>query len=55
MKDSQHITPPSSSVSAPLTPPPTNKKAFTQAPQLIALFKDIEARRYIKELPWTEF
>jgi hypothetical protein len=55
MKDNQHITPPSSFVSAPLTPPPTNEKAFTQAPRLIALFKDIEAGKYIKEHPWTEF
>ena len=55
MKDNQHITPPSSFVSTPLTPPPTNEKAFTQAPRLIALFKDIEAGRHIKEHPWTEF
>ena len=33
----------------------TNKKAFTQAPQFIALFKDIKARRYIKEHLWIEF
>ena len=51
----QHITPPSSFVDAPLTPPPTDEKAFTQAPRVIALFKDIQAGRHIKQHPWTEF
>ena len=55
LKEHQHITPPSSFVGAPLTPPPTDEKAFTQAPQVIALFKDIQAGRHIKHHPWTEF
>ena len=55
LKEHQHITPPSSFVDAPLTPPPTDKKAFTQAPQVIALFKDIQVGRHIKQYPWTEF
>jgi hypothetical protein len=54
-KEHQHITPPSSFVVAPLTPPPTDEKAFTQAPRVIALFKDIEAGKHIKQHPWTEF
>ena len=41
LKESQHITPPLGFVGAPLTPPPTNKKAFTQAPRIIALLRDI--------------
>jgi hypothetical protein len=55
LKEHQHITPPSSFVDAPLTPPPTNEKAFTQAPRVIALFKDIQAGRDINQHPWTEF
>src|SRR2546421_5509922 len=55
-KEYQHITPPSSfGVAPPLTPPPTSEKAFSQAPRVIALFKDIEAGRHIKQHPWTEF
>ncbi|KAF2176017.1 hypothetical protein K469DRAFT_743120 [Zopfia rhizophila CBS 207.26] len=55
LKGNQHITPPSSFVDAPLTPPPTDEKAFTKAPRVIALFKDIEAGRLIKQSPWTVF
>lgn len=55
MKEHQHITPPSSLVDAPWTPPPTDEKAFKQASRVIALFKDIEAGRYIWDQPWTEF
>ena len=55
LNEHQHITPPSSFVDAPLTPPPTDEKAFTQAPRVIALFKDIQAGRHIKQHPWTEF
>ena len=55
LKEHKHITPPSSFVDAPLTPPPTDKKAFTQAPRVIALFKDIQVGRHIKQHPWTEF
>jgi hypothetical protein len=38
-----------------LTPPPTDEKRFAQAPQVIALFKDIRAGRHTKQPPWTEF
>jgi hypothetical protein len=55
LNEYQHITPPSSFIDAPLTPPPTDEKAFTQAPRVIALFKDIQAGRHIKQHPWTEF
>ncbi|KAI9768129.1 MAG: hypothetical protein M1839_004186 [Geoglossum umbratile] len=55
LKEYQHITPPSSFVDTPLTPPPTDKKAFTQAPRVIALFKLIKAGRHIGQHPWTEF
>jgi len=55
LKDQQNITPPSSFLGAPLTPPPTSKKAFTQASRIIALFKDIQAGRHVKQQPWTEF
>ncbi|KAI9853397.1 MAG: hypothetical protein M1813_002235 [Trichoglossum hirsutum] len=51
----QHITPPSNFVNPPLTPPPTDKKPFTQASRVIALFKLIEAGRHIGQHPWTEF
>jgi len=37
LKESQHITLPLSFIGASLTPPPTNEKAFTQAPRVIAL------------------
>jgi hypothetical protein len=40
LKESQHITLPSSFVGAPLTPPQTDEKAFTQAPRVIALLRD---------------
>ena len=55
LKDQQNITPPSSFLGAPLTPPPTCKNAFTQASRIIALFKDIKAGRHAKQHPWTEF
>ncbi|KAF2105498.1 hypothetical protein BDV96DRAFT_509271 [Lophiotrema nucula] len=55
LNKTQHITPPSSFVRAPLTPPPTDEKAFTQAPRVIALFNDIQAGRHISGHPWTEF
>jgi hypothetical protein len=55
LKDQQNIPPPSSFLGAPLTPPPTCKKAFTQASRVIALFKDIEAGRHAGQHPWTEF
>ncbi|KAF2799726.1 hypothetical protein K505DRAFT_332307 [Melanomma pulvis-pyrius CBS 109.77] len=51
----QIITSPSSFVGAPLTPPPTDKKSFTQAPRVIALFKDIQAGKHLRQHPWVEF
>ncbi|KAF2788691.1 hypothetical protein K505DRAFT_366255 [Melanomma pulvis-pyrius CBS 109.77] len=53
LKENQHITPPLSFVDPPLTPPPTDEKTFTQAPRVIALFKDIEAGKSVKQPPWT--
>ena len=55
LEDKQHITPPSSFISAPLTPPSTDEKAFTQAPRVIALFKLREAGKHFNQHPWTEF
>src|SRR5579862_2989179 len=55
LKEHQHITPPSSFVDLPLTSPPTDKNAFTQAPRVIALFKLIKAGRHIGQHPWSEF
>ncbi|ORY12467.1 hypothetical protein BCR34DRAFT_563855 [Clohesyomyces aquaticus] len=54
-KESQHITPPSSFVDPPLTPPPTDERAYTQASRVIALFKDIEVGKPVTQPPWTEF
>ncbi|KAI9770858.1 MAG: hypothetical protein M1839_003021 [Geoglossum umbratile] len=51
----QHITPPSSFVDPPLTPPPTDKKVFTQVPRVLALFREIQAGRPIERHPWTVF
>jgi hypothetical protein len=38
-----------------LTPPPTDEKPFAQAQRVLTLFKDIQAGRYTKQNPWTEF
>jgi len=50
-RSSEAITPLSSFPDAP----PTDEKTFTQAPRVIALFKDIQAGRSTKQNPWTEF
>jgi hypothetical protein len=55
LKDHQNITPPSSFVNTPPTPPPTDEKTVTQAARVIALFNDIKAGRHVKQQPWTEF
>ena len=55
LKEHQRITPPSSFVGVPLTPPPTDEKAFTQAPRVIALLRDIQAGRHVNQNPWTSF
>ena len=39
----------------PLTLLPIREKAFVQAPQVIALFKEIQAGRHIDRDPWTCF
>jgi hypothetical protein len=51
----QHVTPPSSFTQQPLTPPPTDKKHFTEAPRVIAHFKDIKAGRDTGDEPLKEF
>lgn len=48
MRECQHTIAPSS---RPLTPSPTDKATFVQSPRVIALFKDIEARRNQTEHP----
>jgi len=51
----QHTTPPSSFVDPPLTPPPTDKKVFTQVPRVLALFRARKAGRHVEQDPWTVF
>ena len=51
----QHITPPSSLVTAPLTPPLTVEKQFPQVHRVLALFEEIRAGRHVKRDPWIEF
>lgn len=55
LKENQPVTPPSNFEDASLTPLPTDEKAFTQASQVVALFKDIKAGKDIKQDPWTIF
>lgn len=55
IKNHQQITPPQSFVTSPLTPPSTDKKAFTQVSQVIALFKNWEARGDIEKCSWVVF
>jgi hypothetical protein len=38
----------------PLTPPPIDKKSFAQARQVVALFRDRQARKHTKQA-WIEF
>ncbi|KAI9764422.1 MAG: hypothetical protein M1840_008445 [Geoglossum simile] len=51
----QHITPPSSFVNPPLTPPPTDKKVFTQVPRVLAFFRERKAGRSVERDPWMVF
>jgi hypothetical protein len=53
--DHQHITPPSSFVDNPLTPPQTDEKPFAQAHRIIALFEAVWAGRHTNQGPWREF
>ncbi|KAF2181492.1 hypothetical protein K469DRAFT_691976 [Zopfia rhizophila CBS 207.26] len=54
-RSTEQVTPPSSFINPPLTPPPTDKKPFAQARRVIALFKDIQAGKNTKQDPWAEF
>ena len=51
----EKITPPSSFIRSPLTPPSTDEKPFAQAPRVIALFHEIRAGKHSDRRPWTEF
>jgi hypothetical protein len=51
----EKITPPSSFIRPPLTPPSTDEKPFVQAPRVIALFHEIRAGKHNDRRPWTEF
>jgi hypothetical protein len=51
----KQITPPSSVVHAPLTPPLTDKKPATKVQRILALFNDIKAGRSTHSYPWEEF
>ena len=51
----EKITPPSSFIRPPLTPPSTDEKPFAQAPRVIALFHEIRAGKHSDRRPWTEF
>ncbi|MCJ1386747.1 hypothetical protein MMC17_009873 [Xylographa soralifera] len=55
LKEYQNITPPSSLIDTPLTPPSTDEKAFIQAHRVITLFKDIKAGRHVGQHSWTCF
>lgn len=50
----EQATPPSSFVDTPLTPPPTDKKSFAQARQVVAFFKDRQAGKHIEQ-DWIAF
>jgi hypothetical protein len=51
----QHVTPPSSFTSQPLTPPLTDKRPSAGALRVIALFRQIQAGRNTKQGTWIEF
>ncbi|RMZ73118.1 recQ family helicase [Pyrenophora seminiperda CCB06] len=51
----QHITLPSSFTQQPLMHPPTEKRPFAQAQQVIALFRDKMAGTHREQDPWKEF
>lgn len=50
-----HVTPPSSIINQPLTPPLTDKKSFAEAVRVIALFRQIQAGTHTNQDPWIEF
>jgi hypothetical protein len=43
LKERKNITPPSSFRGTPLTPPPTDEKAFTPVTRVLAIFRGIKA------------
>lgn len=51
----QQVTPPSSFIRDPLTPPLTNEKRFPGALRVLALFRQIKAGRHADELTWASF
>jgi hypothetical protein len=51
----QHLTPPLSFTSEPLTPPLTDKKPSATALRVIALLQDIQAGRDTEQRTWIEF
>lgn len=51
----QNVTPPSSFINQPLTPPLTDKRPFAGALRVISLFRKIQAGRDTKQGPWIEF
>lgn len=53
---SSNMTSPSNFKDPPLTLPSSDQKTFTQAAQVISLFKNIEAgRKGSDRIPWKEF
>ena len=50
LQDSHKLRRPSNFIDTLLMPPMTDEKAFTQASQVISLFKDIQVGRHDKEL-----
>lgn len=51
----RHVTPPSIFKGQPLTPPLTVEKLYTEAPRIIALFRQIQAGRATAGEPLKEF
>lgn len=51
----QQVTPPSSFINDPLTPPSTNEKHFPGALSVLALFRKIKAGRHADEPSWVRF
>lgn len=55
LAQNQHLTPPASFTSEPLTPPPTGKKPFATAPRVIAFLRLIQAGRNTEQGTLIEF
>ncbi|KAH7111794.1 hypothetical protein B0J11DRAFT_190076 [Dendryphion nanum] len=54
MTQNQSITPPSSFVKPPLTPPLTDEKPSPQVERVLTLFKKIQDGKHSDQDPWTE-